>query len=374
MKISPYFPLSKLISTCILGSLICSLTPAQAHQDLTFTTWTGPYMRSQMLGFVNPYVQETGKVVNVDHYAGGLKEIRDQVESANIKWDVVDLTQADSLRACEEGLLEEINHASLPNGADGSSYKNDFIEGALNPCGVGVIVWATIFAYDNEVFTDAAPTTVADFFDTKNFPGRRGIRKDPSVIMEWALLADGVPAEEIYSTLETQEGLDRAFAKLNQIKAHIVWWENGREPIRLLNNGEVAMSSIWATTGVEGSKEEGSHYTVNWDGRIVEMDLFGIVKGSQKKDEAMEFIKFASGSESMASQAKYLANGPTRQSALGLIPKDIQENLPNGEARGDAISLLSDANWWAVNHASIAEAFNAWAEEASMKGAAGTVR
>ena len=43
---------------------------------------------------------------------------------------------------------------------------------------------------------------------------------------------------------------------------------------------DVAMSSIWATTGVEGSKEEGSHYTVNWDGRVVEMDLFGIVKGS----------------------------------------------------------------------------------------------
>ena len=55
-------------------------------------------MRSQMLGFVNPYEQQTGKSVNVDHYAGGLTEIRDQVESANIKWDVVDLTQADSLR------------------------------------------------------------------------------------------------------------------------------------------------------------------------------------------------------------------------------------------------------------------------------------
>ena len=90
-------------------------------------------MRSQMLGFVNPYEQQTGKTVNVDHYAGGLKEIRDQVESANIKWDVVDLTQADSLRGCNEGLLEELDHSSLPNGVNGSDYKSDFIEGALNP-------------------------------------------------------------------------------------------------------------------------------------------------------------------------------------------------------------------------------------------------
>ncbi len=374
MKERPYYPLSKLFQIGFLASVILSHNAALAHEDLTFTTWTGPYMRSQMLGFVDPYEQQTGKTVNVDHYAGGLKEIRDQVESANIKWDVVDLTQADSLRGCEEGLLEKINHSSLPNGADGKSYKSDFIEGALNPCGVGVIVWATIFAYDNDAFTDNAPATVSDFFDMKSFPGRRAIRKDPSVIMEWALLADGVPANEIYSTLETEEGLERAFAKLNQIKAHLVWWENGREPIRLLNNGEVTMSSIWATTGVEGSKEEGSNYTVNWDGRVVEMDLFGIVKGSKNKSEAMEFIKFASSSESMANQAKYLANGPTRNSALSLIPKDVQENLPNGESRGDAVSILSNAEWWAVNHASIAEKFNAWAEEASMKGAAGTVR
>ena len=138
------YPFSNLFRTGLLATILFTLTPVQAHEDLTFTTWTGPYMRSQMLGFVNPYEQQTGKSINVDHYAGGLKEIRDQVESANIKWDVVDLTQADSLRGCNEGLLEKINHSSLPNGVDGSGYKSDFIDGALNDCGVGVIVWANI--------------------------------------------------------------------------------------------------------------------------------------------------------------------------------------------------------------------------------------
>jgi len=346
----------------------------QAHEDLTFTTWTGPYMRSQMLGFVYPYEKETGKRVNVEHYGGGLDEIRDQVESANVKWDVVDLTQADSLRACEEGLLEKINHGMLPDGADGSSYKDDFIDGALNPCGVGIIVWATIFAYDNKVFTDNKPSTIADFFDVKKFPGRRAIRKDPAVIMEWALLADGVPGDEIYSTLETSQGLARAFKKLNVIKPYIVWWKNGRDPIRLLNDSNVAMSSIWATTGVEGSKEENSHYSVIWDGRVIEMDLFGITRGSRNLDEAMEFIKYASNSKSLAEQAKYLANGPARKSSINLIPKQVQDNLPIGQFHDDKASILSDAKWWAKNYASITERFNAWAKEATMKGASGTVR
>ena len=354
--------------------LALNFSLAQAHEDVTFTTWTGPYMRSQMHGFVNPYEQLTGKQVNVEHYAGGIDEIRDQVESANVTWDVVDLTQADSLRACEEGLLEKFDHSSLPAGSDGSAYDSDFIDGALNPCGVGVIVWATIFAYDKSRFTDNAPAKIADFFDVKNFPGKRAIRKDPAVIMEWALLADGVAQDEIYSTLETEDGINRAFEKLNEIKAYIVWWRNGRDPIRLLNNSEVAMSSIWATTGVEGSKEENANFIVEWDGRIIEMDLFGIVKGSQRVEEAVEFVKYASSSEALAEQAKYLANGPTRKSSMALIPKDITDGLPNGPLHAEKVSVTSDANWWATNHGKISERFNAWAAEATIKGAAGTVR
>lgn len=90
------------------------------HREITFTSWGGPYMRSQMLGFVRPYEEEQGLHVRVESYDGGIGEIRDQVESANMTWDVVDLTQADSLRACNEGLLEDISDIELPDGADGT--------------------------------------------------------------------------------------------------------------------------------------------------------------------------------------------------------------------------------------------------------------
>ncbi len=93
-----------------------------SKSDITFTSWTGPYMRSQMLGFVRPYEEANGTRVHVDHYAGGIDEIRDQVESANVVWDVVDLTQADSLRACNEGLLENLEGIELPDGADGTGF------------------------------------------------------------------------------------------------------------------------------------------------------------------------------------------------------------------------------------------------------------
>ncbi len=350
------------------------MTAPAGGDEITFTSWTGPYMRSQMLGFVRPYEDTTGVKVNVAHYAGGIDEIRDQVESANVVWDVVDLTQADSLRACNEGLLENLDGIDLPDGADGSSASDDFVEGALNSCGVGVIVWATIFAYDKEAYGDNPPSTIADFFDTKKFPGRRAIRNDPTVVMEWALIADGVTPEEVYSVLETPEGIERALNKMESIKPGLQLWESGRQPVRLLNAGEVAMSSIWATTGAVASREEGANFAVVWHGRVIELDLFGIPLGSRNKDAAIDFIRFASSSESLAKMVSYLPNGPTRRSSLALVSDDVRGQLPNNPDFEDALTIHSDAEWWSKNHVTLEEAFKAWLAKAGREGAAGTVR
>ncbi len=352
-----------------------TLSPAPASRDaITFTSWTGPYMRSQMLGFVRPYEEANGTRVNVEHYAGGIDEIRDQVESANVVWDVVDLTQADSLRACNEGLLENLQDIDLPNGADGTGFRDDFVDGALNECGVGVIVWATAFGYNNNMFANDPPTSIADFFDTVKYPGPRAIRDDPTVIMEWALIADGVKPEDVYATLETEEGIARSLAKMKSIKPDLKLWKNGLQPVRMLNDGEVAMASIWATTGATAAREEGASFTIVWDGRVVELDLFGIPKGSRYKQAAIDFIRFASSTQSLANMVKHLPNGPTRKSSLALLPDEVLSQLPNGPAYADKVSIRSDAQWWSKNHAKLKEAFDVWISQSSQQGASGTVR
>ncbi|MCB1447187.1 MAG: extracellular solute-binding protein [Rhizobiaceae bacterium] len=328
-----------------------------------------------MLGFVRPYEAQADNIeVTVERYNGGIDEIRDQVESANVKWDVVDLTQADSLRACNEGLLEDLSDIQLPDGADGTKFKDDFVDGALNPCGVGVIVWATAFAYSKDAYPENPPSTIEDFFDVEKYPGSRSIRHDPTVIMEWALMADGVARDKVYATLETDEGVERALKKMDAIKPGLQIWRAGREPVRQLNGGDASMSMIWATTGAVASREEGANFEMVWDGRVIELDLFGIPKGSRHKQAAIDFIKFASSSQSLADMAKYLPNGPTRKSSLGLLPDDILAQIPNGPAYDDKISIRSDAQWWSKNHARLELAFNDWLAKTARKGASGTVR
>jgi putative spermidine/putrescine transport system substrate-binding protein len=366
----------------ILGVFGLAVVLSEAHaqglsgakNEITFTSWPGPYMRSQMLGFVRPYEEQNRVRVHVASYNGGIAEIRDQVESANVLWDVVDLTQADSLRACNEGLLERIDNIALPNGADGSDARDDFVDGALNPCGVGVIVWATAFAYSHDAYGDARPTSIADFFDTKKFPGARGIRNDPTVIMEWALMADGVGRDEVYATLETPEGIERALDKMDAIRPGLKLWQTGREPVRMINNGDVAMTMVWATTGAVASKEKAANFSMVWDGRVIELDLFGIPKGSRYKAEAIDFIRFASSSRSLADMVSILPNGPTRKSSLGFLSDEVLAQIPNGPAYQSQVSIQSDAQWWSNNHAVLEEAFQAWIAKSAQQGASGTVR
>src|SRR3546814_9157080 len=66
-----------------------------------------------------------------------------------------------------------------------------------------------------------------------------------SDLLEWALLADGVPGDKVYSLLRTEAGVARAFAKLATIRDDIVWWEDATEPARLLEEGRVVMTSTF---------------------------------------------------------------------------------------------------------------------------------
>src|SRR5690606_9515706 len=85
------------------------------------------------------------------------------------------------------------------------------------------------------------PSTIQDLFDLEQFPGKRALRKRPQVNLEWALLADGVKPDEVYSTLSTPEGQERAFAKLDTIKDQVVWFDSWSQAPQLLNDGGAIM-------------------------------------------------------------------------------------------------------------------------------------
>ena len=196
----------------LLAVVAATACGSDAPRSITAVSWGGSYGRAVNEGANIPFTEATGIGVEVEDYNGGLAQIRAQVDIGEIHWDVVDLEIADAVRGCDEGLLERIDIASLPPGPDGTPAEDDFVAESRTDCGVGNLYWSTVYAYNADNMDGERPATMSDFFDLEKFPGRRGMRRVPQVNLEFALIGDGVPLDEVYAMLDTPEGLDRAFA------------------------------------------------------------------------------------------------------------------------------------------------------------------
>jgi putative spermidine/putrescine transport system substrate-binding protein len=350
--------------TVLLATALTSAAFAAQANEVTVMSWGGAYTKSQVEAYHKPFTAETGIKINSVDADNPATPIKAQVEAGNVTIDVADVEFSDAVRLCDEGLLEEIDLSMLPAAPDGTSAEDDFIEGALQDCAVANIVWSTVMAYNTEN-NATAPDSIDDFFNTADFPGKRGLRKSAKATLEMALMADGVPAGEVYDILDTDEGVDRAFAKLDSIKDDIVWWEAGAQPPQLLADGEVVMSTAYNGRIFNAAVGEGQPLDIVWDGQILDFDLFVVPKGAPNKDAAMQFISFSTDTQRLADQASWISYGPARKSSGALVGKysdgktEMGPHMPTAAANLEN-ALVNNFEFWVDKDAELNERFNAW--------------
>src|SRR4051812_20664842 len=268
----------------LIGVLYLKTRPAPV---LTVMTWPGAYGRAQASAQMRPFGVEKNVDVRTALWDGELKEIRAMVEKHDFKADVIDFELPVAVRACQEKLLEKIDSAILPPGADGTPAARDFVPRAVGPCWVGSMVYSQVMVYSPKL--KRAPASLTDFFDRKKFPGRRALsRANAKFNLELALLADGVAPGDVYNTLNTPEGLDRAFAKLTAL--HPIWAHDSKDALEWVKNGQAVMAT--ALNGdVQALKTDAPG--VIWDHQLYELDVFAIPAGAPNKQRALDFIAYA---------------------------------------------------------------------------------
>lgn len=335
-----------------------------AKADVVVMSWGGDYGAGQVAAFNKPFTATTGIKSSMVDSDNPTALIKSMVEAKNVTVDVVEVEYPDAIRGCDEGLLERIDPAILPASAGGASAHDDFMDGAITECGVATVVYSWVFAYDNKKFP-AGPVAMADFFNTTKFPGKRALRKQPKFALEMALMADGVPAADVYKVLGTPEGIDRAFAKLDSVKGDLIWYQANAEAARLLADGEVVMSSGSANRYFNAAVSEGKPFTTVWDGQIYDFAMFVIPKGAPHLEDAKKYLAFATDTKQLAAMATELPFGPARKSAVPLVhffkdgKTDIRPHMPtNTENLKNALAVSSD--FWADHESELTERFNTW--------------
>ena len=349
----------------ILTTALVATGYSASAQELNIVSWGGSYTVSQVEAYHKPFTAMTGVKINSIDADNPATPLKAQVEAGNVSIDLADIELSDAIRLCDEGLLEPIDPAILPPAPDGTPATEDFVPGAIQDCAVANIVWGTVVAYDKTKFPGNEPSTLADFFDTTKYPGKRGLLKTAKRTMEMALVADGVAPDKVYEVLGTDEGVARAFKKLDSIKKDIVWWEAGAQPPQLLADGEVVMTTGYNGRFFAAEVGEGKPFGTIWDGEYMDYDLWAIPKGAPHLEDAKKFLAFSTDTQRLADQAKYIAYGPSRKSSnalIGMYKDGKTEMAPYMPTNPENMKnpIWTDPTFWADHDAELAEKFNAW--------------
>jgi len=357
-----------LMATSALTLAAGMVTAQDMVNDMTLVSWGGAYQASQHNAYVEPYLAMNDGVSAVwdESSAEAVTKLRAMSEAGNITWDVVDVVAADAMRLCDEGLAMEIDFDTmLAPAPDGTPATEDFGDLLVNECFIPQIVYSTTFGYRTDLIDQ--PTSVCDIFDLEGFPGQRALEKRPLGNMEWALICDGVAIEDVYDELETEEGVARAFAKLDTIKDSVVWWSAGAETPQLLADGEVVIGSTYNGRLFSAIEEQGQPIGMLWDWQMFDIDGW-IIPADLPEDRlnrALDFIYFATDTQRLADQAKYISYGPARASSAPLVGDhaelgiEMAPHMPTDPANA-VNTFLFNYNWWASYRDDLDAQFQAW--------------
>ncbi|MCA1510407.1 ABC transporter substrate-binding protein [Bradyrhizobium sp. NBAIM01] len=263
------------------------------------------------------FTKSTGiKVVDVtaDLAEPQIKAMR---EAGRVDWDVAFVTGANYPALHEAGAFLPIDYdlwnAEALIGVPESARRADAVLGYQN---------ANLLVYDERAFPKAGPKSWADFWNVKEFPGPRGLDAGLGYRnMVYALMADGVARSDIFPL--TDDKIDRALKKLDEIKPHIVkWWTAGGEPVQLLLSREYALTSAPDGRAITAIKQ-GAPLRLVWEGANMGENYWTILKGGPNSANGQKFLAFVNRAEVAADFTQGVGYPGPNTNQLKYLPANL---------------------------------------------------
>lgn len=340
-------------------SLLCALpspTPAAAR-DLVVLGVGGAVGAAQAAALFEP-AQAAGIAITARVWQPSSLALETEMAGGRAIPDMLQL-RGDLLRqACAAGRLIKLDWDKLG--------RDKFAPSAIQDCGIGSLLVATALVWNREKFSGTPGW--AEFWDIARLPGKRGLPASPRATLEIALLADGVAPADIYKTLRTEEGIDRAFRKLDQLRPFIAWWKTGAEGARMLTSGEVLLAAVptgdiaappvspVAVAGPTAKPAAAVDLAVQWSGALTSVLFWSVRAHTDMPEQALKFLALTT---DPALQARLQATTGYGGLAKSDTPPDDGPFSTAAPGRMAGALAMDDA-FWRDNLQRLSDRFEAW--------------
>lgn len=337
-----------LLLLAVVLAVSCKAPTAQESgaRELVVVSYGGSFQEAQRKAFFEPFEKETGIKIKEAQWSGEYGKLKAMVAAGQPTWDLVTAAEASIIaRGAKEGILERIDYTGID--------KSKFYPEALTDYSVGICFFSTAMAYNTR--DGVRPRNWAEFWDTQRFPGRRSLRNDPRTTLEFALLADGVPKENLYPL-----DVDRAFRSLDKIRSAVgVWWTTGSQPPQLLADGEVKFASAFNGRIWTAAVRDNLPLAVEWNGGALDTDSWIIPKGARNREAALSLIRYTSRPEAQIALTRYISYGPTLREAYARLTPEQRSVLPSSP-ENRVHQFVFNGSWWAENESAVLERWTKW--------------
>ena len=338
-----------LISGLFASSLALA-TPVFAEGEVVFSSWGGSFQDALRESMLNPAAQELGITIKEDT-TNGIQDVRAQITAGAVAWDLTEQALSDCARLKQEGALEPIDYSVVStDGIPASLVDSNW---------VGMMTYSLVIGWQAEKFGENGPQSWADFWNTEAFPGTRAMFNSVPHALEAALMADGVDAGDVNTVLRGEGGVDRAFAKLEEIAPDItVWYRGGSQAAQLMADEEIDFIHI-GNGRAEALNADAMKVGYTWNQATTDADCLLVPKGAPNRENAMRLLNEMLSAEAQARMAVAISYGPVNESAFdtGLISPELAAKN-NAAPDNMRTQVVIDAGFYVENFAELQERFD----------------
>ena len=321
----------------------------------------GAWQAAHRNAYYIPFQEEFGIEIVEDTTSSIVGQIRGMSETGNITVDIGVWGIDVAIQLGRSGHAAELDYSVI----DLRDHFPDLVEAGKPYIAGGGDIFSTVVAYSTESFPDSGPqpSTMADFFDLEEFPGKRGMWSFWQINPHLAYIAQHPEVFENPGALAslsslTDAQMEEAWTYLDDFVSRagsdFITWDSGSDCPALLIAGELDLCTTWNGRIYDAVVAEDAPINICWEcGHVMDADYYFVPNGLKELDAerwemAQLFLAWMSFPDVNARESLYIPYGPVNQKALPLLADSawdhIRDALPTAPDNAQ-YGLFLDSSW-----------------------------